>query len=676
MGYRGEDLDLRTPQTWSASVSDLAGGIDSRGRSGGYQGRSGPIWVDETLLACCNHAYEQALLNRAGEVRLEHLIHAMTRIDAAAEALETRGVRVAALRRDAATAIASDIPIALANGKGTPRRSDAFEETLRLAAGNAARRNSPAGIDDILHVLLDVETGFPGAVLLTRNLARPSFAEPPMRSPYIADPRPADYEALRPRQPAPAYYPADPPRTARTDVYGTPTDSIQNSRLDALEQMVRALGNDLSNERKAFQIMLQDLQRDVAAHRDENGRLSSALGDRLQSVDALIERRLGELSRPWLQMNDRLQGIEHVVSRGGAPDLGPIADRIGAIERAVQNIQTLAPDMGPMLDRLTSLEEAIERTRSLTGVVEGGYPAEGLAGLQRLIEAGTAETGKRAEALVERVKGLEQVLAARPAIVEGQIDLAPLTQRLDMIEEAVLSREATTREISDRLRQQEDVLAADRAMMEERSEKIVRELRTIAGLIDKESDETASAVLDSLSARLEGLAGVIEGRHSDTAQALASNSASLAQLIERIGAAEKATQEQLGREEELQKSYMHELKEVHEALIKLNANQHTLSGSIDQWRQDTASMLSIMGSRMETVERETAKPVAMLSSMGQTIDRMHRVTVERYYRRNRFWYWLFGTDDWVAASWPAHATRIADDARLSRPSVPASVSKS
>lgn len=675
MGYRGEDLDLRTPQTWSATASDLSGGMDPRGRPGSYQGRSGPIWVDETVLACCNHAFEQAQLNRAGEVRLEHLIQAMTRIDAAAEALETRGVRVAALRRDSATVIASEIPIALANGKGTPRRSDAMEETLRLAAGHAARRNSPAGIEDVLHVLLDVETGLPGVGLLTRNLGRgPSYAEPAMRPTYLADPRPADYEALRLRQPAPVYYPVDPPRGMRTDVYGTPTDSIQNSRLDALEQMVRALGNDLSNERKAFQIMLQDLQRDVAAHRDENSRLSSALGERVQSVDALIERRLGELSRPWLQMNDRLQGIEHVVARSGAPDLGPIAERIGSIERTLQNIRTLAPDMGPMLDRLASLEEALTASRPAGST--DGLSYDGLSKLQALIEAGAAEAVRRAETLSEKIRGLETALSARPAIVEGQIDLAPLTQRLDMIEEAVLSREATTREISDRLRQQEDVLAAERAMMEESSEKVVRELRTIAGLIDKESDETASAVLDSLSARLEGLAGVIEGRHSDTAQALASNSASVAELIERIGASEQSSRDQLGRLDELQKSYMQELKEVHEALIKLNANQHTLAGSIDQWRQDTASMLSIMGSRMETVERETAKPVAMLSSMGQTIDRMHRVTVERYYRRNRFWYWLFGTDDWVAASWPAHATRIADDARLSRPSVAAAQPKS
>jgi len=86
MSYRGEDLDLRTPQTLGT------------GDVGAMGARSGPIWVDDTVLACTNHAFDIALAHRAGEVRLEHLLNALTRIEVAAEALEARGVRVAALR--------------------------------------------------------------------------------------------------------------------------------------------------------------------------------------------------------------------------------------------------------------------------------------------------------------------------------------------------------------------------------------------------------------------------------------------------------------------------------------------------------------------------------------------------------------------------------------------------
>ena len=39
----------------------------THGRTGAA--RSLPIWVDGTVLACCNHAYEIAGAHRAGEVR-------------------------------------------------------------------------------------------------------------------------------------------------------------------------------------------------------------------------------------------------------------------------------------------------------------------------------------------------------------------------------------------------------------------------------------------------------------------------------------------------------------------------------------------------------------------------------------------------------------------------------
>src|SRR4051794_16689360 len=72
MGYRGEDLDLRTPQTWAGPPGDLAAGGDlsvpQNGNRASY--RLGPILVDDTVLACCNQAYEMAAAHRAGEVRI------------------------------------------------------------------------------------------------------------------------------------------------------------------------------------------------------------------------------------------------------------------------------------------------------------------------------------------------------------------------------------------------------------------------------------------------------------------------------------------------------------------------------------------------------------------------------------------------------------------------------
>jgi Clp amino terminal domain, pathogenicity island component len=98
MGYRGDDLDLRTPERWGGKdlTRDLA-------RVAGE-----PFYVDDTVLACCNHAFDLALAHRAAEVRIEHLLNAITRTDVAASVLERRGINVALLRRESATSIAAD----------------------------------------------------------------------------------------------------------------------------------------------------------------------------------------------------------------------------------------------------------------------------------------------------------------------------------------------------------------------------------------------------------------------------------------------------------------------------------------------------------------------------------------------------------------------------------------
>ena len=119
MGYRGHDLDLRTPQTWRdapGEPTEAGKGLNSgpaRGR--GYPGEEEiPIWVDDTVLACCNHAFDVALAHRSSEVRVEHLLHALTRIEDAAEILEANGIRAASLRRETATVIAGEIPVSIA----------------------------------------------------------------------------------------------------------------------------------------------------------------------------------------------------------------------------------------------------------------------------------------------------------------------------------------------------------------------------------------------------------------------------------------------------------------------------------------------------------------------------------------------------------------------------------
>ena len=147
MSYKGRDLDLRTPH--APGVSEDAAG--QAGWSLPMPGRDGPIPVDQTVLACCNAAYDAALFHGARDVRVEHLLYALTRVDAARDILEQHGVRTQQLRRDAASAIVDEVP---ATGSKTPRSSTEYENVLRRAAGRAGQDSVPASVHDVMRAVL------------------------------------------------------------------------------------------------------------------------------------------------------------------------------------------------------------------------------------------------------------------------------------------------------------------------------------------------------------------------------------------------------------------------------------------------------------------------------------------------------------------------------------------
>lgn len=564
MSYRGEDLDLRTQPVWGGSGKDLASDAESLAAQRGLT-RNGPMWVDDTVLACANHAFDVALAHRAGEVRLEHFLHAMTRIDAAAEALEARGVRVAALRRESATIIASEIPVGLGNGKGAPRRSDEVAEVLRMAASAALRRNAPASIDDVLNALFDPRTEIPALGLLARHTMRSSMREtleqfPPL-SRYPGEVRyvvpPSDrYVRVAPE---PVRYVTETPRMYRPEMSGTATDAIQNSRIEALEQMVRNLSDDLASERQLVSSMLKDLTRDTQAQRDDQGRLHTGLYERMQDLERVV--------------------TEH------------------------------------------------------RGVPSGDGLAEQLLNLEVMIEQRLKDVGQGWSSLSGRITDLEATLRHSGGDANVAGPLGHIAQRLDAIEGALLQQDTSVaRETADRLRSLEGQISDALAGRSASTEKIET---LLAGFGGQSTDFTAP---------------IVEAQNS-----------AVAALSERLTAVEQALTAEIETAAAKHNAYAQDLGEVHEALLKLNQNQHTLAGSIDQWRGDAAGDIAMISNRLAGLDREADEPIALMRQLSVHIDRLNRVMVERYHRRNRFWYWLFGTDDWLGASWPSQVAAIEKD---------------
>lgn len=468
MGYRGADLDLRTSRTWSAGSTDFTGGFEVPATQAPHGARghghgSGPIWVDETVLAAANHAFEVALGHRAGEVRLEHLLHALTRVEAAAAALDARGVRVLPLRRDSAVVIASEIPVGLSPGNPSPRRSLELEDTLRLASAHAGHAGRPAGVDDVLHVLVDLRSDHPATELLLRHLPRGArdfwSSLGPARAPY-------------------------PEHSQFVDV--AEPETLRNS---------------------AGQAYLAD-----------------------------PGNRVGE--------------------GGGAdvPILQEIHGRLGEIERALQ----------PMKDRLDVIEEAV-----LTRESEGSL-VERLSALGRLLQ----------EERVERTNAL------------------------------------TT---------------------------LTGEVKSLAGAMGLEG-ANGSVHQTALAERLQGLAADLEQHRIELGTSLG----------DRITAIEKALEAQADKVSDSHNAYCEELAEVHEALMKLNTNQHTLAGSIEQLRSDESNELVAIKARVGAVQEDGAKRLQMLERLASDVEMLGgtaRTERRAGSARGKFGKWLFGTDDWIKASW-------------------------
>ncbi len=583
MGYRGDDLDLRVPQVNAGEAAPAP--VDpflapARPRPAMHAARGAPIWVDEVVLECCNHAFDVAAAHRAIEVRLEHLVYALTRVDEAADALEARGVRVAALRREAATVIATEIPADPGSAKTMPSRGETFEEVLRHAASRSYRRQAPVSVSDVVYALFDSGVEFPSLLKLMPVSGR-RHAMPPEAM--------MNAEPIRERiRPAPA--PSEPTlRAPELTHLSASQASVPQTRLDALEAAVRNLTNELSSERNHISGVLQDLQRELMSQREDTARLSTLTPDKIQAA-----------------LGDRLQGLEQALLSGrGGGDSGAVLEKLSVLERALQAeiastrtaIQGLASrpdaDVMPVLRRIDVLENAIGAERE------------------------RAAAGDRS--LAEALETVRASLARQPnevATVLGR----PLIERLDT---AAATRETYHAAAVDagkdalrRLAAIEEALAAQTA----RAEKA--ELRAA------ENHEAMTALIKELTAAI--------------AETAATANEARANLTE---------------------SLTRDFAELHEGLAKVNANQHTIASTLDAQSQESAVAVASLIGRMQSLEQSAGRPIEMLEGLSGMVEKMHKVTVERYYRRNRFWYWLFGTDDWLAASWPSQSARIAEELR-------------
>ena len=612
MSYRGGDLDLRTPQSRSGSERGifeppLSG---SREFDDALDGRS-PIWVDDTLMACCNHAYDVAMAHRSGDVRIEHLVYALTRIDEAAQVLEKHGIRDASLRREVGLYIACEIPIAPTNGQTTPRRSPSLEQALQQAAHYAYARNRAASVSDLLHVFTEVKPDLPGLQLLHRNM--PGLAGEQSGKASLYQPLPdSAFVGATPvepmRRPVRATYYDDyalaDAQNYRQGMMQSHTDMLQNSRLIALEKMVMALRDDTGRFADDMSGRFVSLESSVSGGRGSDSQVLQQTADRLAGIELSLTAKLEDLTRQASRLAGRLEiletRLESAYASGGI-DLSPLDARLDKMEIMIRDDRA-AGDASVILvgDRVAG--EVDERLRHLEGVMR-----EKAGGVIDLVP------------IERRLNDIESALLGTG---DGQQSVEAVTARLEVLEHALVNRLSGIQQAQ----------SADR-------DRVLHQTHAVGGEVKTTSQHLTQA-----------LAQLVQEGH-----------ASRAEQAKKLDILETMLIQQGQSAAESRETSVQELGEVHEAIVKLNTNQHTLAGAMDQWRSETVSDLNSISARLAQVDQDSELPLHRLDLISERVDGMYRATVQRYHRRNRFWYWLFGTDDWIGSSWRSQAANVDRD---------------
>jgi hypothetical protein len=687
MAYRGDDLDLRTPASRGTAregyrgettngITGATGGLNGLRPRNGAAMRSEPTVVDDTVLSCCNHAYDIALAHGAAEVRLEHLVHALTRVEAAAEILEERGIREAHLRRESAAVIASEIPVGLAHSHSAPRSSIELEDVLRRASELATSRASGAGVVDLLWVLLNYDRTIPAIALLLRHatdwqkwdwphrrtetrrddtrrdevrrddmrrddtrrddvrrdeLRREEIRREPAprvetayyserRAAYVEPPRPqveTVYVEVPRGRPEPVY--AEPPRVRTETVYVAPNNDNVISRLEQMDASIRTLQADAAADRRMLTDLIRELQRDIAVSRNDAPAIPAGLFDRLSDVERTVELRLEDLSRTALALTDRLHGVEKAISNthaDGARNWSAVTDRLRNIDAGFAGLSAAG---GPDLSGLTGLGDLV--TEQLVSVTDK------LNNLEQSMGARDAQNLQVLGAVAERLKAVED---------NSHVQANAFGERLKAFEASVLS--------------QANSGGSMQSLVNER-------FQALQHVFDQQRADLTTAVSGQsqpVIERMRQLETALDRRHSEGAQVWKS-------LGDRIGQLEGFMKQQDDRSVATAKAHERDLTEVHDALLKLGTNQQTLSENLDQWRGETGGDLSIISNRLELLERSSAKPLEMLTQMQTDIIGLQQVAVADYdHERRGFRHWLFGTDEVFASSWHDETKQVRE----------------
>ncbi len=696
MAYRGEDLDIRIGH---GRVSRPSYGVDDAPQLNGWRprassGRSDPLYADETVLACSNHAFDVAHAHGSSEVRLEHLLHAMTRVEAAAEILEQRGIREAHLRRESAAVISSDIPM----GRGhaaQPRASSEFSDVLRRASDHAAQRSQSATVHDLLWVLLNYNRDNPAIALLLRHANDwQSWDWPHMRTttPPVVERHVVYTEQPRQRVETQTVYVEKPaPRQQTQTVYveGPPPPRQQAVYMDAPQRQVYV---DAPPRRETVRETVyvdapppmyvdapQQPQQTVYVEAPPAPKTVYVEGPppRQQTVyvEAPPARREREpVAQPVVvQPNfdgvydriDQLEGTLRVLHNEIAGDRRMIGDLIRDVQRDVAAPRSEAQIPHDVIRQLENVELAMESNLETLGKTTQSL-TDKLSTIERSVAGSSSEGARQWATMAERLKVFDQALTSGG----GKIDMSGVTNQMQAVSERLSAFERGMNGILERLSSLDQTIAAQRNETVALRNSVGTELKTAIDRLVVSQQQSAPALQSLINDRFQTLTsamdqggdaaavvqqivGQVDRRHDESAQVLKA-------LADRVVSIDTVNQESTRQHER-------DLSELHNALLKLGSNQQTLSENLDQWRLEQSGDIGIISNRIGSLEQTNTRPVELLEKMSNDVQLLQRAALAEIDRDSGgFKHWLFGTNDIMGATWRNETNAVRQTLRQIR----------
>jgi hypothetical protein len=631
MGYKGGDLDLRTP-----SAGAGAGGLEASAVGGGAGARplalssmaprSAPIWVDDVVMACSNQAFDLATAYRSGEVRIEHLLHAMTLVPAAAAWLEQQGVRVALLRRDTAATIAADTPAALPPEQDAPNRSAELEQVLRVAGQRAYARQRPAGLADLAAVLLDGKLEDRAAALFRQHAAGAALLNP-------GEPPQASGGRRRERV-----------RVAAVSQHAGAAAPSQQAHLPAGGSEAEQSGFSGGAEPEVWSApdrALAVLERTALVRGSYETEVAISV-EGLRAIES-FDRKFSAVEDALNAVIERLAGVEREFQGQAAREAGE-TDLISAHLAAVEQALAALP-AGAYLREMDAKFEALE-SRSNDVATSVALMDERLAA----VETATWAHKGLSERLHAEVSGLSESVARQRGEIVAAIT-EPVLQSISAVDAAMSQRIAegvgAVSRISDRLMQVETALRS--------------ELEALSSSLGRRDQELAAAVGSPILDRIGSLESTLAQRHSDGVSALEALGERLAHIEAGFATLSRGSPESEAK-------LASEIERVHGELGTINSNQKTIASSMDLWREATSQDLGSINGRLEVLERLSARTAQFIEALVLSVQDLHHLATKAEERRNRLGKWLFGMDDAFTPSWkpgrisgPKTLPRTADD---------------